>query len=200
MMAARVNPSSESEVIGRTAKRSRKRASLLLVPLLLIGCRSPSAPDPDASVPELFAGTLTPLRKEAPQPPPVRVLTAVRTGAHPGFDRIVFELDGPVPGYRIEYTPGPIRRCGSGEPVAPAGGAALVVRLQPAAAHDEAGRATIEEPARKQPLGLRALREAVLTCDFEAEVAWAIGVAEKRPFRVTELRAPDRLVVDVRHP
>jgi hypothetical protein len=47
------------------------------------------------------------------------LLVDVRIGEHPndGFDRIVFEFDGPVPDADIEYVDG-VEQCGSGESVA----------------------------------------------------------------------------------
>ncbi len=35
---------------------------------------------------------------------PTATLSAVRSGTHEGFDRVVFEFDARVPGYHIEYT------------------------------------------------------------------------------------------------
>lgn len=43
----------------------------------------------------------------------------------------------------------------------------------------------------------RVLRDIERTCDFEAVVTWVLGVSSSRPFRVTELSEPTRLVVDV---
>ena len=40
--------------------------------------------------------------------------------------------------------------------------------------------------------------EAKQTCDFEAEVAWALGVARVTDFLVTTLSNPTRVVVDVK--
>jgi hypothetical protein len=36
------------------------------------------------------------------------------------------------------------------------------------------------------------------TCDFEAEVAWAVAVNGKRPYTVTTLKNPTRLVIDMK--
>ena len=40
--------------------------------------------------------------------------------------------------------------------------------------------------------------EAMQTCDFEAEVAWALGLVRVTDFLVTTLSNPTRVVVDVR--
>lgn len=42
-----------------------------------------------------------------------------------------------------------------------------------------------------------AVQQVKLTCDFEGELTWALGVGGQRPFRVTTLADPPRLVVDV---
>ena len=129
---------------------------------------------------------------------PVATLRAVRTARHDGFDRAVFEFSGKVtPGYHVEYIDKPVRRCGSGEATAVAGDGWLAIRMTPAAAHDEVGHPTLRE--RERALDLPILREAELTCDFEAVVTWVLGTASPNHYRVLELTDPPRLVVDVRH-
>jgi hypothetical protein len=102
-----------------------------------------------------------------------------------------------VPGYRVEYTTKPVQRCGSGDPVAVAGTAHLIVRFEPAQAHDEHGSLTPAE--RHRTPGLPAIRELTLICDFEGQVAWVLGIAAPSEYRVSELTGPARLVLDVRH-
>lgn len=126
-----------------------------------------------------------------------RVLQSVRSGGHAGFDRVVFEFRGDtLPGYSIAYEAGPVIACGSGDEVALDAPAALVVRLDPAQAHVDY-QPTITE--RRRSPGLDALKEMVVTCDFEGQVEWALGLAGRVPFRVFRLRQPTRLVLDVRH-
>ena len=133
-------------------------------------------------------------RAKAVTPP--AILHAVRTGGHPGFDRTVWEFRGGVPGYHIEYVDRPVRMCGSGNPTPLAGHGWLEVRMEPADAHDQQGRAAV---ARRQLAPrLPILRELKQTCDFEAQVVWTLGVARPNRYRVFELSNPARLVVDVR--
>ncbi len=127
-------------------------------------------------------------------------LSAVRTATHDGFDRIVFEFDASgaaasVPGYRITYEATPTR-CGSGDAV-PVEGAALVVEMQPAVAHTDAGQPTLS--VRRLAPRHASVGTLEQTCDFEALVAWTVGVTARRPYRVTTLTAPTRIVVDVAH-
>ena len=128
----------------------------------------------------------------------VSLLVSVRAARHDGFDRVVWELDGSVPGVHVEYVDEPVRACGSGEPVPLPGDAWLEVRMSPANAHTDAGGATIT--ARRRATGLPAVLEIVQTCDFEAVVSWVLAVRSPELFRLTRLDDPSRLVVDVRHP
>ncbi|WP_412061547.1 hypothetical protein [Rubrivirga sp. IMCC45206] len=125
-------------------------------------------------------------------------LLTVRTGAHDGFDRVVFTFDGDaLPAVHLEYVDRPVRACGSGEPVRLEGEGWLAVRVEPAQAHTEAGKATV--PDRRQAPAFPALREWALTCDFEADVTLVLGLAAPLGYRAAVLHAPLRLVVDVRH-
>ena len=127
----------------------------------------------------------------------VSLLVSVRAARHEGFDRIVWELEGDMPGVHVEYVDEPVRACGSGEPVPLPGDAWLEVRMSPANAHTDAGRATIAE--RRRATGLPVVLEIVQTCDFEAVVSWVLAVRSPEPFRLTRLDDPSRLAVDVRH-
>jgi hypothetical protein len=198
---------------------TRRTAAIVLAASLLIGSSGcgrtsspnaqPSAPAPvpeqgsnrparDASdAPESFEGTAGIVSKPKPNAP-VATLRAVRTARHETFDRVVFEFEGATaPGYHVEYIDRPVRTCGSGEVVPLAGDGWLEIRLQPAAAHDEAGNATVE--ARAFGPDLPVLSELRLTCDFEADVTWVLGLRSPNRYRVLELSNPVRLVVDVKH-
>ena len=52
---------------------------------------------------------------------------------------------------------------------------------------------------REQSLALGVLKELEQTCDFEAQVAWVLGVSRPNRYRVLTLQQPARVVVDVRH-
>lgn len=127
----------------------------------------------------------------------VAILRAVRTAAHPSFDRVVFEFEeGVLPGYHVEYIDRPVRQCGSGKVVPLAGDGWLRIRLEPARAHTEQGEATITDRERRP--NHPNLKELKLVCDFEAQVEWVLGLGSPNRYRVLELRNPARLVVDVR--
>ncbi len=155
------------------------------------GSQAPQPEDPKS--PEWTAGRVAIQRSSMP---PV-TLREVRTARNEGFDRLVLQFDGDqVPGYHIEYIDKPAIKCGSGDPAEIAGEAWLQVRVQPAQAH-EGAQVTVAERERKPALPL--LQELELTCDFEGEVTWVLGVKHPNKYRVMELKAPTRLVVDVQH-
>lgn len=124
------------------------------------------------------------------------LLTGVRAARNAGFDRVVFQFEGPeLPGYHVEYLDGPARHCGSGNR-APVGGEALLsVRITPAQAHtDEGGKPTVQPFLRTD---LPTIPELRLTCDFEGEVEWVLGLDAVHAYRVISLHDPARLVVDL---
>lgn len=133
---------------------------------------------------------------EAAETGEVAILRTVRTGRHEGFDRIVFEFDRHVPAYQIRYAEDPTA-CGSGDRVDAGAAVALEIDFRPAAAHDDDGRATVQERVTRP--GLPAIRAARITCDFEAIVTWVLGLAQRGELRALELSSPPRLAVDVRH-
>lgn len=129
------------------------------------------------------------------------LLTAVRLGAHPGFDRVVFEFRAALPGFDVRYVDPPIVADGSGEPVPVEGSAFLQVRMEPASGFDlDAGVPVFTGPDRigGASAGTAAVREVVRTGDFEAVLTWVVGIGSRAGFRVTTLPAPSRLVIDVR--
>lgn len=133
-------------------------------------------------------------RRDVPQ----ATLRSVRAGAHPDYDRVVFEFEGTqLPGYRVEYAKEPVVQCGSGNPVTLAGKGQLQVSFTPAKAHTDAGEPTVA--TRELKPALPVLLELERTCDFEGEVTWVLGNKSNAPFRILELREPTRLVVDVKH-
>jgi hypothetical protein len=125
------------------------------------------------------------------------VLRAVRAASNPGHDRVVFEFDGGVPGFHLEYIDKPVRDCGAGDVKPIAGDGWLEVRFYPAYAHTEEGQPTVRE--RELRPALPIVREIERTCDFEAVVTWVVGTASPNRYRVFELSAPSRLVVDIDH-
>ena len=145
------------------------------------------------------AGSTYPISVNPRPNPPVgvSVLREVRVGAHPeggGWDRIVFEFKDSLPGAVVEYVPNVVG-CGSGLPLRLQGRAYLLVRFYPAQAHNDAGQPTIRSLQVAGPGN--SILEAKSNCDYEAEVAWAVGLSQVTNFKVTTLTNPMRLVIDV---
>ena len=121
-------------------------------------------------------------------------LITLRAGRHAGYDRVVFQLDGPIPSYySVRYLP-QVRLDGSGEPLRLRGAAFLEVVIR-APTHDEQYRPVLT-PTRLRP-DFPALREVNAPGSFEGQTTAGIGVAYRAPFRVLELANPTRIVVDL---
>lgn len=130
----------------------------------------------------------------------VSLLTSVRAAAHDGYDRFVFEFRNGLPGYDVRYVDRPVVADGSGDEVTVAGGSVLLIRMEPALDADlnqPSAPRTYIGPQRFTPK-TTAVVELVRTGGFEAVLTWAAGVDEKRPFVVSTLDSPARLVIDVK--
>jgi hypothetical protein len=122
------------------------------------------------------------------------VLTAVTASAAECGDQLTFTFRDGIPSYDVRYEQS-WTECGSGEPVTTQGPAQLIVQFRGANAHDDAGNPTA--PKSLTP-ALPSVKELRLSCDFEADVAYAVGT-EERSFAVTVLQNPARVVVEVAH-
>lgn len=137
--------------------------------------------------------------KRAETVPPAARLTGVRTGRHEGYDRIVFDFSGALPGSESVQYVARVTQDGSGAPVQLNGQAFLKVVFSVAEAHDGSGALSIPQGRRFDP-GLTTVKEVALAGDFEGYVSFGLGLAGKVGFRVFELSNPSRVVVDVAHP
>ncbi len=121
-------------------------------------------------------------------------LVGVRAAQKGGFDRVVFDFRGGLPGQvRVAYVQALIEDA-SGRRIPMPGRAILELKMQSANAHDEQGRSTAPSTLT---LALRNVMRIKRSGDFEAVVSYGIGLAKRRPFRVMRLHRPDRIVVDV---
>lgn len=127
--------------------------------------------------------------------PPVPVIKDVRVAQHPecGYDRVVLDVGGAVPGYSVRYVTGVVADA-SGKTIALPGVRYLLITLQPAQAHTDAGSPTVTRGIR-QPR-FPALASWVLAGDFEGVVRIALGLSGPASVRTGEL--PGRIYVDVR--
>jgi len=127
-------------------------------------------------------------------------LTGVRTAPHPGYDRVVFDLDGTgTPGWRVEYVTKP-RAEGSGAPVRLEGRVFLQVVLRGVGLPVDTGVEPFGDSTTRIPgTGTKGVAEIAPGGVFEGEQQAFIGLrGTKRPFRAFALTDPTRVVVDVR--
>jgi hypothetical protein len=125
---------------------------------------------------------------------PAPELVSVATSERDGYDRVAFTFQGAAPGYQVRYVSQVTDQ--AGRKLALDGQAFLAVVFEPARAHDRTGRATFA--AGDLDPGGPAVRQVRFAGDFEGQVSFGIGAADRGGFRVSEERDPSRVVVDVR--
>lgn len=129
--------------------------------------------------------------------PVIPALTAIRTGVHPGYDRIVLDLTaGPAPavGYRLADD---LFADPSGRLVWLTGQFFVAVTVKPAAAHDAGGQPTYPGPEQFRTYALRNVMAVAVTGDFEGTLSIGLGVRSRTAVHVFTLTAPNRVVIDV---
>jgi hypothetical protein len=125
---------------------------------------------------------------------PAPELVSVQAVERKGYDRVLFTFQGSMPGYEVRYVPEVADQ--AGRPLPLRGRAFLAVTFDPARAHDPGGAPTVST-ATLSP-GSPVLRQVRFAGDFEGRVSFGLGLAERDGFRVSELRDPTRVAVDVR--
>lgn len=121
---------------------------------------------------------------------------AVRVGHHDGFDRVVWEFPGTgTPSYQVRYVDEPIAD-GSGDPVEVAGLAYLEVIVSRLDIPDSADACPGDASAGS--MKGTVVQQAHSYCGgFEGVGQAFVGLDEERPFKVSVLKSPTRIVVDV---
>ena len=148
--------------------------------------------------PAPFRGTVA-VSEAEPQPGRIAV-TGVRTGRHPGFDRVVFDLAGTGhAGWRVRYVDSPVRTQGRGDVVPLDGDGQLQVTLRGIAMPADAGGRGYDGPDRPALRGTRVVEDLYVGNLYEGVFATWLGVRSPEPFRVFRLEDPKRVVVDVLH-
>jgi hypothetical protein len=177
------------------ARVIRAFAVAALAAALVAGCGGSGATEP-------FGGGASAVRG-SPSAPGTALVERVAVGAHDGFDRVVFEFQNHLPGYRVEYARPPFFEDGSGARVDVGGHDFVAVRIEPASGFDASaggGRLVYTGPKRIEgaDAGADVVRELARTGDFEGVVSWVIGLDDRVDFRVLRLDGPPRLVIDFR--
>jgi hypothetical protein len=110
-------------------------------------------------------------------------LTAIRTGKHPAYDRVVFDFTGPSTGLRyvVSYQNGTLR-----------------VDLEHGALRNSAGTPTYPGPRTRHPnlAQLKTIRIATASTDSTTVL---LSLRHPAGFRVTRLHSPNRIAVDIAH-
>jgi hypothetical protein len=132
------------------------------------------------------------------------LLDRIAVGRHEGYDRVVFQFQNGLSGYRVEYVQPPLEEDGSGKPVSVRGNAVVAVRMEPASGFDlntGEGVMIYKGPKRidASAAGTAVVQELVRTGDFEAVLSWAIGLSDRVDFRIQTAQSPARLIVDFRN-
>ena len=175
------------------------------------GPSSPSASattaSPGSPAPEPTAG-LAPFDCALPASLPATVdraqIADVRVGSHgagaSGYDRIVFEFQGPgIPEVTLRAGTPPFTQDPSGLPLPVRGTSFLVLVLHGATAITPDGTMTYSGSTDFTP-GFPALTEFKEAGDFEAVSEWVAGLTGPSCHRLFVLKNPTRLVIDVQHP
>jgi hypothetical protein len=125
-------------------------------------------------------------------------LTAVRTGEHSGYDRVVFQFSGRLPGYTVERVQA-VYSDAKGTPVPLAGQSYLRVVFHgtsavcPKPLHRTYTGPTVLTPYYPELLTVSAAG------DFEGVLSFGIGLAAQSGYHAFTLTGPGRLVIDVSH-
>lgn len=131
----------------------------------------------------------------APQGGPV-LFVAVRVASQNGFDRVVLEYAGDgVPGYEFSYQAEATQQA-TGEVVDLPGATGLRGTVR---GIDWTSPENYTGPKQVRAEGTRSVTVADVGVLFEGDQDPYIGVTEEKPYRVTVLADPTRVVVDVAH-
>ena len=123
-------------------------------------------------------------------------LVSVRTVALPEqkLDRIIFEIDGPLPAeYSAEYVDS-FEADGSGANIPVPGQAIVKVRMFSVNAHDDEGHPLV---SRRAAYSLPNLMVAIQGGDFEGVGTYGLGLAVARPLSIYTRQNPTRVVVAI---
>jgi hypothetical protein len=147
---------------------------------------------------ELDGWTSRPVARQHGETSFVRTVRAAR---QKGFDRVVFEFDGPVPNYSIRYLQSSYYEGEGGRRrIRIAGSRFIQVTLNQIPVDEK--QIKLIEAKNFIPKG-RLKLPAVAQLDqrefFEDSFDFLIGVNGRKLFRVSELTNPSRLVIDLKH-
>jgi hypothetical protein len=128
------------------------------------------------------------------------ILKTIRSGRHACFDRVVFDVSGPTPGYSVRYVSN-VFRPGAGHLMPLRGGAKLQIVLG-VNEFDDAGHWAYQPSDEPNVTGYRTFRQISYAGSTEGAAWIGVGLRARLPFRVHTLAGPgtgSRVVLDVAH-
>jgi hypothetical protein len=152
---------------------------------------SPSPAPSPSPTPKYTCGASTGFVGQAP--PPSAFIDDVRTGTHPGYDRLTIEFQNGQP-ETIEVRPQTDTKFMTdpkGDTVSVVGQAGIKVTIHISDAH------TAYSGPTDIKTGYSGLREVREIGDFEGYVTFALGVSSPGCYSATILTNPTRLVIDI---
>ena len=126
----------------------------------------------------------------------IPVLTGIRTGVHPTFDRIVLDFAGPRPQVSFRFVDA-LTRDGSGEVEWLTGAAFAEVHVTPAQAHDDSGHPSRPGAQKFRTRDLVNVMAFAVTGDYEGVLSVGVGMRKQTWLNVFTLGNPTRVVIDV---
>ncbi len=125
----------------------------------------------------------------------------VRASEQNGFDRVVFEFEGPFPNYDLKYLKSPFYKGEAGRRrIRQPGKVFLMVEFFVVPTDDN--QLKLHEVKDFTPKGRLRMPSVQSVKDeelFEGFYDFLVGVSARKPFRITELSNPSRLVIDFKH-
>jgi hypothetical protein len=131
-----------------------------------------------------------------------------RAGRHACYDRVVFDVNGSDKvGFVARYVP-VVQADASGQPVPVPGRAALEVVIRAPIGDGSGDQGWKDMPRVGDPLispssvaSFQSLRAVTFAGSFEGQTTVAVGVTQKRPFRVWSMRDADNqhVILDIAH-
>jgi hypothetical protein len=140
---------------------------------------------------------VTPRTLRAVYPAKAPALTAIRTGRHATYDRLVFDFSGAFGQAHVRYV-SVVRADPSDRTVPLRGNAFLEVTIHGAYAQWGDQQPAYTGPTTVTP-AYPTLKQVKLSGDFENVLSFGVGVSRTAGFQVMRLQSPDRLVIDVAH-
>lgn len=171
----------------------------LLVSIALLYLLALSATAQTAATGKVNTWTTKPMeRRESSESTHLRT---VRAAKQSGFDRVVFEFDGGLPNYTINYLRSRWHEDESGRHrLKLAGNAFVEVYLFVIPVDDEQLKLSqAKDFYPKGRLKFSSLKEVDEGMFFEGYYDFFLGIKSRKLFRVTELSNPSRLVIDFKH-